>query len=140
MRMGGTTSSIAVADPEKDINIALGQAGPGRGRGHWRVRTGRRTAWWGWCGFGGPGGRTEQHGDTQVDTGAEHEQGGNIQGFGRMTLNSYCNQMGMDVNEAVKKLNDAGFKASPDMTMRSIAETTGVHPSEIRPLLEPPIQ
>jgi hypothetical protein len=121
-------------------DIALGHDGPRRGQGHGGSGQGGERRGGGGRGFGGPGGRTEQHGDTQVDTGAEHEQGGNIQGFGRMTLNSYCNQMGMDVNEAVKKLNDAGFKASPDMTMRSIADTTGVQPSEIRPLLEPPIQ
>ncbi len=96
--------------------IALGQAGPGGGqRGH------------------------GQRGERQGEGGAEHEQGGTIR-VGRMTLNSYCNQNGLDVNEAVKKLQDSGFKASPDMTIRSIADITGVHPSEIRTLLEPPIQ
>jgi hypothetical protein len=117
--------------PAHLYDIALGQAGPGRGPGG-HGEGGR--------GLGGPGGRAQQHGDSQVDIGSEHEQGGGIRGFGRMTLKSYCEQTGLDVNEAVKKLQDAGFKARSDMTIRSIADTTGVHPSEIRNLLERPIQ
>ncbi|MBW7992237.1 MAG: DUF4405 domain-containing protein [Planctomycetes bacterium] len=118
--------------PAHLYDIALGQAGPGRGQGG-HGEGGR--------GFGGPGGRAEQYADTQkVDTGVEHQQEGSIRGIGRMTLNSYCNQMGLDVNEAVKKLQNAGFKASSDMTIRNIADSTGVHPSEIRTLLEPPVQ
>ena len=88
----------------------------------------------------GPGGRTEQHVDTQGDISTEREQGGVIRGIGRMTLKSYCEQTGLDVNAAVKKLQDAGLKAGPEMTIRSIADTAGVHPSEIRNLLEPRIQ
>jgi len=118
--------------PSHLYDIALGQAGPGRGQGG-HGEGGR--------GFGGPGGRTEQYSDTQkVDTGVEHQQEGAIRGIGRMTLSSYCSQMSMDVNEAVKKLQDAGFKASPDMTIRGIADSAGVHPSQIRTLLEGPIQ
>jgi len=102
--------------PVQLYNIALGQAGPGRGQG----------------GHG-------QRGDRQGEGVAEHEQGGTIR-IGRMTLNAYCNGNGLNVNEAVKKLQSAGFKASSDMTIRNIADSTGVHPSEIRTLLEPPVQ
>ncbi len=125
--------------PAHLYDIALGQAGPGRGQGGSGQR-GERQGEGGGRGFGGPGGRTEQHGDTQGDIGAEHEQGGTIRGFGRMTLKSYCEQTGLDVNAALKKLQEAGYKASSDMTIRSIADSTGVHPSEIRNLLEPRIQ
>ena len=104
--------------PAHLYNIAVGQTGPGRGQG-------------------GHGQRGERQGGEGV---AEHEQGGSGRGFGRMTLKSYCDQMGLDVNEAVKKLQNAGFKANSDMTMRSIADSTGIHPSEIRSLLESPIQ
>ncbi len=117
--------------PANLYDIALGQAGHGRGPGG-HGEGGR--------GFGGPGGRIEQHGDSQGDAGAEYEQGGDIRGFGRMTLKLYCEQIDMDVNEAVKKLQDAGYKAGPDMTIRSIADSKDVHPSEIRNLLERPIQ
>jgi hypothetical protein len=57
-----------------------------------------------------------------------------------MTLKEYCKQMGLDVNAAVQKLKDAGFKASPDMTIRNIADAANAHPSQIRTLLEPPTQ
>ena len=95
--------------PARLYDIALGQAG--RGRGH-----------------GGP------------EQGERYGQGGAGRGIGQMTLKEYCSQMGFDVNTAVKKLQDAGFKASPDMTIRGIADTVGVHPSQIRTLLEAPIQ
>ena len=116
--------------PAHLYDIALGQAGPGRGTGG-HGEGGR--------GFGGPGGRTEQHGDA-VESGTEHPKEGGIRGFGRMTLKLYCEQTDMDVNEAVKKLQDAGYKADPDMTIRNIADSKGVHPSEIRNLIERPIQ
>lgn len=79
-------------------------------------------------GYGGP------------ERGERHGQGGPGRGIGQMTLKEYCNQMGLDVNMAVQKLQDAGFKASPDMTIRGIAETAGVHPSQIRTLLDPTSQ
>jgi hypothetical protein len=72
--------------------------------------------------------------------GGGHDQGGPGRGFGRMMLKEYCVQMGLDVNTAVKKLQDAGFKAGPEMTIRAIADTSGVHPSQIRTVLEPSIQ
>ena len=57
-----------------------------------------------------------------------------------MTLKEYCDEMDLDVNTAVRKLKDAGFKADHDMTMRVIADIAGTHPSEIRTLIEPPTQ
>ncbi|MFX0200955.1 MAG: DUF4405 domain-containing protein [Candidatus Hodarchaeota archaeon] len=117
--------------PAQLYDIALGQAGPGQ-RGGRHGEGGR--------GFGGPGGRTEENADTQADSGTEHVRGGVIRGIGQMTLKSYCEQTGLDLNEAVKKLQNAGLKAGPEMTIRSIADTAGVHPSEIRNLLEPRIQ
>jgi hypothetical protein len=99
--------------PQHLYDIALGQAGAGRGQG-----AGRR-------GGGGQGGG-----------GGEQEQGESIRGIGRMTLKSYCEQTGLDVDAAVKKLEDAGYKASSDMTLRDIADSAGVHPSRIRAVLE----
>ncbi|MGB2809164.1 MAG: DUF4405 domain-containing protein [Sedimentisphaerales bacterium] len=98
--------------PVQLYNIALGQAGPGRGHGG-----------------GGHGAESEELGG-----------GGPGRGFGKMTMKQYCEQMGLDVNTAVKKLQDAGFKAGPDMTIRGIADSAGGHPSEIRAVIDPPIQ
>ncbi|MBN1972041.1 MAG: DUF4405 domain-containing protein [Sedimentisphaerales bacterium] len=55
--------------------------------------------------------------------------------FGQMTLKQYCEQINLDVDEAVKILNDAGFTIKPEMTIREIADSKGAHPSEIRTLL-----
>lgn len=83
-------------------------------------------------------GRGRGHGGPE--RGERHGQGGPGRGIGQMTLKEYCNQMGLDVNMTVQKLQDAGFKASPNMTIRGIADTAGVHPSQIRTLLEPTTQ
>ena len=69
-----------------------------------------------------------------------HEGGGSGRGFGKMTLKQYCEQTGLDTNTAIKKLQDAGIKAGTDMTIRGIADSAGRHPSEIRAIIEPPIQ
>lgn len=98
--------------PVRLYNIALGQAGPGRRHGG-----------------GGHGAESE-----------ELVGGGPGRGFGKMTLKQYCEQMSLDVNTAVKKLQDAGIKAGPDMTIRGIADSAGKHPSEIRAVIDPPIQ
>lgn len=58
-------------------------------------------------------------------------------GFDRMTLKEYCGQIGLDVDTAVQKLQNAGFKAGSDMTIRIIANTASVPPSQIRILIEP---
>ena len=111
--------------PSRLYNIALGLVGPGRGG---RGQGGR--------GVGGGGRYAESE---EVGSG-EHGQGGSGRGFGKMTMKQYCEQMGLDVNTAVKKLRDAGFKAGPDMTIRGIADSAGGHPSEIRAIIDPPIQ
>jgi hypothetical protein len=56
-------------------------------------------------------------------------------GFGRLTLEQYCQQAGLDVDTAVRKLNDSGYKASPDMTIRAIADSAGVRPSQVRAVI-----
>jgi len=74
----------------------------------------------------------------QAVAGEEHGQGGYGRGFGRMTLREYCEQMDLNMSTAIKKLEGAGLKAGPDMTIRSIADSAGIHPSEIRNVLESP--
>jgi len=99
--------------PVRLYNIALGQSGPGRG-------------------FGGGG----QCAENEEGGGGGHGGGGAGRGFGKMTLKQYCEQMGLDTNTAVKKLQDAGIKAGTDMTIRGIADSAGRHPSEIRDIIE----
>jgi len=56
--------------------------------------------------------------------------------FGQMTIRRYCEQMGMNETRALQNLQDAGFGASADTTLREIADTAGVHPSQIRRIIE----
>jgi hypothetical protein len=112
----GELAELHNMTPVRLYNIALGQSGPGRRHG-------------------GGG----QHAESEANGGG-HGGGGPGRGFGKLTLKQYCEEMGLDVNTAVRKLQDAGIKAGPDMTIRIIADSVGRHPSEIRSIIEPPTQ
>jgi hypothetical protein len=76
----------------------------------------------------GPGGGARgQHGQ-----GA----GSGLQRVGQMTLSQYCDQAGLDLAKSIEKLQAAGLKASGEMTIREIADSANLHPSEVRGLLE----
>lgn len=62
--------------------------------------------------------------------------GGGVQRFGQMTLKDYCEQTGLDLATATEQLEQAGCTVSDTMVMRDIAVSAGVHPSELRGLLE----
>jgi len=68
--------------------------------------------------------------------GGGHGQGGGGRGIGRMTLKDYCAETGIDVATALEKLRQAGLKPTETMTLREIADTGNLHPSQIRTLLE----
>ena len=70
-------------------------------------------------------------------TSSSTERGGYGQGFGRMTLRAYCRQMGLDPAKASEALKRAGLASDEEMTLRQIADTGNVHPSEVRRLLAP---
>jgi hypothetical protein len=78
------------------------------------------------------GQRSGGHG---ADSGTQHG-GGAGGGFGRLSLKQYCEQIGLDVDTAVQKLKANGFQATPEMTIRGIADSTGVHPSQVRSILD----
>jgi hypothetical protein len=61
------------------------------------------------------------------------QQGG--YGIGRLTLRQYCQQQNLDLDKTVQKLREKGFRSEPDMTLRDIAVTGGVHPSAMRDIL-----
>jgi len=68
---------------------------------------------------------------------AGNKGGGSGSGFGRMTLKQFCAQLELETNAAIKTLNKLGFVATPDMTIRAIADSAGAHPSEVRIALDP---
>ncbi len=57
-------------------------------------------------------------------------------GLGQLTLQQYCNRIGLDVNETVEKLRNKSIQARPDMLLRDIAHGAGIHASDIRDILE----
>ncbi len=61
------------------------------------------------------------------------QQGG--YGIGRLTLRQYCEQQSLDLEKTIQKLREKGFRAEPDLAIREIAATGGVHPSAMRDIL-----
>jgi hypothetical protein len=64
------------------------------------------------------------------------DQAGQQGGFGQQTLRQACASMGVDESAAIETLDQAGIKASGEKTIRQIADENGVHPSQIRQMLE----
>jgi hypothetical protein len=56
-------------------------------------------------------------------------------GIGRLTLRQYCQQQNVDLEKAVQTLRDRGFRPAPDLTLRDIAVSGGIHPSAMRDVL-----
>jgi len=100
--------------PNRLYNLATGQQGSGAGGG------GR--------GLGGRGG----HGGSGAGSGF-----GGGRGMGRLTLQQYCDQEGLDIQTAVERLQEQGLEAKPTMTIRDIAATGNLHPSVLRDVLQP---
>lgn len=63
--------------------------------------------------------------------------GGGGSGFGRMTLEQYCADAGIDTDAAIEKLRATGVTATRTTTIREIAETANVRPSAVPDLLTP---
>ena len=72
----------------------------------------------------------------RADTLPIQERAGRGMGIGRMTLKQYCDEFGLELDDVVSALERSGVKATRRMTIREIADATGLHPSEIRQYLE----
>jgi hypothetical protein len=58
-------------------------------------------------------------------------------GMGQKTLSQYCTEQGIELSWAISRLKSKGFTAKQTMTMRQIADSAGVHPRELRIILQP---
>jgi len=101
--------------PETLYNIAIGAAHRGHGRGA------------GQPGGGGSGGGRGMSGGG----------GGGGSGFGRMTLEQYCADAGIDTDAAIEKLRATGVTATRTTTIREIADAANIRPSAVPDLLTP---
>ncbi len=75
----------------------------------------------------------EEH--TPGTPGAGRNRGGF--GMGQKTLKQFCDEEGIDLSSALLRLKKEGYAVRETMTMRQIADSQGVHPSELRGLLQP---
>jgi hypothetical protein len=63
-------------------------------------------------------------------------RGSSGRGYGRMTLEQYCDSDGLEVESALKALRAEGLKASASMTLREVADQASMHPREVRELID----
>lgn len=71
-----------------------------------------------------------------IATGKQYGGGQEKSGFGQKTLQQACQEIDVNVQKAMDGLEKAGIKAKPDMRIREIADNNGIHPSQIRQVLE----
>ncbi|HOK96172.1 MAG TPA: hypothetical protein PK052_10020 [Anaerohalosphaeraceae bacterium] len=57
-------------------------------------------------------------------------------GFGQQTLIQTCQELGIDINTALETLKKKGIQASPNYTIRRIADENRIRPGDIRQHLE----
>lgn len=55
---------------------------------------------------------------------------------GWITLEAYCNRIGLDTINAIEALENEGISARPTDTLGAIADRGGIHPSSLRRLLD----
>jgi hypothetical protein len=58
-------------------------------------------------------------------------------GYGRMTLEQVCRDLGIEVEEAVAALRQSGIDAAPTDIMRSLADTAGKTPHDLLEMIKP---
>ena len=57
-------------------------------------------------------------------------------GMGQKTLKQFCTDEGIELSWAISHLRSEGFAARETMTIREIADRAGVHPRELRSILQ----
>ena len=79
----------------------------------------------------------------QSERGSKGEGGGHGEGKGRggggpgrKALSTYCEENGIPLENALKALEDAGISASAEITLRDLADQSGLRPSEIVEILQ----
>ena len=101
------------ANREQDLN--------GHGSNYQHRRSGQEQQYVGFC----------EEGRAQVPgPGAAHG------GMGHITLRKFCNDERIELSWALSRLRNEGFTARETMTMREIADGAGIHPRELRAVLQ----
>ena len=58
-----------------------------------------------------------------------------ISGSGQLTLDNYCHQIGLNTENAIAILRQEGIEADKHDTLRTLADRSGLHPSQLRRIL-----
>jgi hypothetical protein len=104
-----------------------GSGGGGYGRG--RQGRGRENAI--------ESGQTDLQQATQEEqTQTLHQERGRS-GMGQKTLKQFCDEEGIELSHALSLFKKEGYTVRESMTMREIANSRGVHPRELRAILQP---
>ncbi len=129
IEMFGVVAERYGLTPLELYNIAVGRSGQGRG-------------------FGGGGGRQVTDGETRAgfgrgapgpdgSGGSGTGRGGAGGGFGRMILQDLCTAEKVELQTALDRLGKMGIIAKPEQTLRQIAESAGIRPSEVIEWIRP---
>jgi len=57
-------------------------------------------------------------------------------GMGQKTLRQFCKDEGIELSWAISRLRNEGFTVRETMTMREIADSAGMHPRQLRSILQ----
>jgi len=77
-----------------------------------------------------------QGGREQIQGPGGHGPGLGGSGMGRMTLRQFCSDEGIQLSWAILNLRNQGLAVQDTMTVREIADAAGVHPREMRAILQ----
>ena len=122
----------AAAFLEKLVKAGFHPEGPGEILGHLAAREGLsaaeviRKA----LGNGGPSAKG------QGRNAGNGSQGAGGSGWGRMTLEEFCNRRAIDLEKALKELKAKGVPARPQDRIRDLAEPLGIRPREMETILK----
>jgi hypothetical protein len=78
----------------------------------------------------------QQVGSQEEQTHTSHQGRGRL-GMGQKTLKQFCNEESIELSQAISRLKSKGYTVRETMTMREIANSKGVHPRELRDILQP---
>jgi hypothetical protein len=79
---------------------------------------------------------TQQQGQRRGSGGGEDRGGTGGGGFGQQTLAQACQDMGINLNAALKGLQQKGITATADQTIRQVADENNIRPADIRQYLQ----
>lgn len=72
----------------------------------------------------------------QTAAGREGEATGTGSGLGRKTLAEFCSERGVDLEDALETLEEAGIPAGAEQRFRTIADAAGLTPGELVAIIE----